>query len=150
MIAKKNLPGLQWPALPRHDVDRNRGLRDTDAQFEQLTVDLGSAPQRVPDLILYFSETPRTLPDSFVSRHTQPGNESGWLSSFSSQPDHKPGPSRDKARACYPGDQAAKWHDLFNEHEGRDRGDPQHVHNAAYEQKRHQCPTAANAISAMT
>jgi hypothetical protein len=28
-------------------VDRNRGLRDIDAQFEQLTVDLGSAPERV-------------------------------------------------------------------------------------------------------
>jgi hypothetical protein len=47
VIAKENLPGLQWPALPRHHVDRNRGLRDIDAQFEQLAVDLGSAPQRV-------------------------------------------------------------------------------------------------------
>jgi hypothetical protein len=42
-----NLPGLQWPILPRHHVDRNRGLRDIDAQLEQFTVDLGSAPQRV-------------------------------------------------------------------------------------------------------
>ena len=47
MIAKENLPGLQWPTLPRHHGDRNRGLRDIDAQFEQLAVDLGSAPQRV-------------------------------------------------------------------------------------------------------
>src|ERR1700730_6130199 len=47
MIAKENLPALQWPALPRHHVDRNRGLRDIDAQFAQLAVDLGSAPQRV-------------------------------------------------------------------------------------------------------
>jgi hypothetical protein len=43
LIAKENLPGLQRPTLPRHHVDRNRGLRDIDAQFEQLTVDLGSA-----------------------------------------------------------------------------------------------------------
>jgi|ERR1019366_4635307 hypothetical protein len=47
VIAKEILPGLQWPTLPRHHVDRNRGLRDIDAQFEQLSVDLGSAPQRV-------------------------------------------------------------------------------------------------------
>jgi len=40
MIAKENLPVLQWPTLPRHHVDRNRGLRDIDAQFEQLAVDL--------------------------------------------------------------------------------------------------------------
>jgi hypothetical protein len=38
---------LQWPTLPRHHVDRNRGLRDIDGQFEQLAVDLGSTPQRV-------------------------------------------------------------------------------------------------------
>jgi hypothetical protein len=43
----ETLPGLQWPTLPRHHVDRNRGLRDIDAQLEQLTVDLGSAPERV-------------------------------------------------------------------------------------------------------
>jgi hypothetical protein len=47
LIAKETLPGLQRPTLPRHHVDRNRGLRDIDAQFEQLTVDLGSAPQWV-------------------------------------------------------------------------------------------------------
>jgi hypothetical protein len=47
VIAKENFPGLQWPTLPRHHVDRNRGLRDIDGQFEQLAVDLGSAPQRV-------------------------------------------------------------------------------------------------------
>jgi hypothetical protein len=70
--------------------------------------------------------------------------------SRSSQPNHKPSPSRDKACSCYPGNQATDWHDLFYEHEGRDRGDPQHVHNAADKQKRHQCPTAADAISAMT
>jgi hypothetical protein len=33
--------------LPRHHVDRNRGLGDLDAQFKQLAMDLGSAPQRV-------------------------------------------------------------------------------------------------------
>jgi hypothetical protein len=47
VIAKENLPGLQWPALPRHHGDRQRGPRDIDAKFEQLAVDLGSAPQRV-------------------------------------------------------------------------------------------------------
>ena len=47
MIAKENLPGLQWPTLPRHHIDRNRRLRDIDAQFAQLTVDPGNAPQRV-------------------------------------------------------------------------------------------------------
>src|ERR1700730_2279066 len=47
MIAKENLRGLQWPTLSRHHVDRNRGLRDIDGQFEQFAVDLGSAPQRV-------------------------------------------------------------------------------------------------------
>jgi len=34
MIAKETLPALQWPALPRHHVDRDRRLRDIDAQFE--------------------------------------------------------------------------------------------------------------------
>ena len=47
MIAKETLPGLQWPPLPRRHVDRNRRLRDIDAQLEQLTVDPGSAPQRI-------------------------------------------------------------------------------------------------------
>jgi hypothetical protein len=47
MIAKESLPHLQWPALPRHHVDRDRRLRDIDAQFEQLAVDPGSAPQRI-------------------------------------------------------------------------------------------------------
>jgi hypothetical protein len=47
VIAKEGLPGLQWPILPRHHIDRNRGLGDLDAQFEQFPVDLGSAPQRV-------------------------------------------------------------------------------------------------------
>src|SRR3954447_20186610 len=47
MIAKEGLPGLQWSILPRHHVDRNRGLGDIDAQFEQLAMDLGSAPEWV-------------------------------------------------------------------------------------------------------
>jgi hypothetical protein len=47
MIAKERFPALRRPALPRHHVDRNRGLRDTDAQFEQLAVDPRSAPQPV-------------------------------------------------------------------------------------------------------
>jgi hypothetical protein len=38
--------GGRWYVIDHH-VDRNRGLRDIDAPFEQLTVDLGSAPQRV-------------------------------------------------------------------------------------------------------
>jgi hypothetical protein len=38
---------LQWSALSRQHVERNRGLRDIDAQFEQLAVDPRSAPQRV-------------------------------------------------------------------------------------------------------
>src|SRR5262245_24079272 len=45
MIAKERFPALQRPALPRHHVDRNRGLRDIDVQFEQFAVDPGSAPQ---------------------------------------------------------------------------------------------------------
>src|SRR5262245_57018139 len=47
MIAKETLPALQWPALPRQHVDRDRRLRDIDAQFQQLTVNRGSAPQWV-------------------------------------------------------------------------------------------------------
>jgi len=47
MIAQETLPGLQWSILPRHHVDRNRGLRDIDIQFEQLTMDPGSTPQWV-------------------------------------------------------------------------------------------------------
>jgi hypothetical protein len=47
------------------------------------------------------------------------------------------------------GDQATNRHNLFNEHEGRDRGDSQHIHNAADKQQRHQRPTAADAMSAM-
>src|SRR5207249_3501239 len=41
MIAKETLPALKWPAQPRHHVDRDRRLRDIDAQFEQLAVDPG-------------------------------------------------------------------------------------------------------------
>src|SRR5262249_51166160 len=47
MIAKERFPALQRPALPRHHVDQNRGLRDIDAQFEQFAVDPESTPQRV-------------------------------------------------------------------------------------------------------
>src|SRR5258707_5822732 len=47
MIAKEGLPRLQWAIAPRHHVDRNRGLGDLDAQFEQLAMNLGSAPERV-------------------------------------------------------------------------------------------------------
>jgi len=31
MIAKERFPALQRPTLPRHHVDRIRGLRDIDA-----------------------------------------------------------------------------------------------------------------------
>src|SRR5713101_6424046 len=47
MTTKEGLPGLQWPTPPRHHVYRNRGLGDVDAKFEQLAMDLGSAPERV-------------------------------------------------------------------------------------------------------
>jgi hypothetical protein len=45
MIADEGLPGLQWPILPRHHVDRNCGLGDLDAELEQLAMDLGGAPK---------------------------------------------------------------------------------------------------------
>jgi hypothetical protein len=45
VIAEEGLPRLQWPILPGHHVDRNRGLGDLDAQFEQFAMDLGSSPQ---------------------------------------------------------------------------------------------------------
>ena len=38
---------MQWPILPRHHVDRNRGLGDIDTEFEQLPMDLGSDPEWV-------------------------------------------------------------------------------------------------------
>jgi len=47
LIAKESLPGLQRSIPPRHHVDRNRGLGDLDAQFEQLAIDLCGAPQGV-------------------------------------------------------------------------------------------------------
>src|ERR1017187_8269196 len=47
MIAKEGLPSLQWPTLPRHPVFRNRGLGNVDADLEQFTMDLGSAPERI-------------------------------------------------------------------------------------------------------
>jgi hypothetical protein len=47
VIADEGLPALQWPISPRHHVDRNRGLGDLDAEFEQLAMDLGGAPERV-------------------------------------------------------------------------------------------------------
>ena len=47
VIAKEGLPGLRWPIPPGHHVDRNRGLGDINAQFEQLAMDPGRSPQRV-------------------------------------------------------------------------------------------------------
>src|SRR5262249_41158875 len=47
MIAKEGFPSLQWPIPSRYHVDGNRGLSDRDAEFEQFTVNLGRAPQRV-------------------------------------------------------------------------------------------------------
>jgi hypothetical protein len=47
MIAMEGLPRLQWPTLPQHHVFGNRGLRNTDAELEQLTMDLGRSPERV-------------------------------------------------------------------------------------------------------
>src|SRR5437870_8363311 len=68
MIAKEGLPGLQWPILPRHHVDRDRGLGDLDAQFEQLAMDLGSAPERVleahsSDKVAHLFADPRSAPE---------------------------------------------------------------------------------------
>src|SRR5262249_45604602 len=40
-LQNERLPGLQWAIPPRHHVDRNRGLRDLDAQLEQFAMDLG-------------------------------------------------------------------------------------------------------------
>jgi len=74
MIAKERFPALQRPALPRHHVDRNRGLRDIDAQFEQLAVDPGSAPQRVLNAYssdqvahLFANSWPAAAPTGFPS-----------------------------------------------------------------------------------
>jgi len=39
MIAPEDLPGLQWPTAPWHHADRNRGLGDRDAEFEQRAMD---------------------------------------------------------------------------------------------------------------
>jgi hypothetical protein len=36
MIAKETLPALQWPAQPRHHIERDRRLRDIDAQARLL------------------------------------------------------------------------------------------------------------------
>jgi hypothetical protein len=47
MIVKEGLPSLQWPTWPRHHVFRNRGLGNGDADLEQLTMDLGCAPERI-------------------------------------------------------------------------------------------------------
>src|ERR1700756_1906123 len=79
MIAKETLPCLQWPALPRHHVDRNRGLHDIDAQFEQFAVDPRSAPQRVlnahsSDQVahLFANPWPATAPTGFPSPKCHP------------------------------------------------------------------------------
>src|SRR5216684_943850 len=68
VIAKEGLPGLQWPILPGHHIDRNRGLGDIDAQFEQLSMDLGSAPERVlkthsSDKVAHLFADPRSAPE---------------------------------------------------------------------------------------
>src|SRR6266540_3945889 len=67
MIAKEGLPGLQRPIPPRHHVDRNRGLGDLDAQFEQFAMDPRSAPERVlqahsSDQIAHLFADPRSAP----------------------------------------------------------------------------------------
>src|SRR5262245_65397696 len=43
VVANERLPGLQWAIPPRHHVDRNRGLRDLDAQLEQFAMILGGS-----------------------------------------------------------------------------------------------------------
>ena len=51
--------------LPRHHVDRDRGLSDLDAELEQLAMDLGGAPKRVrqthsSDQVAYLFADPRS------------------------------------------------------------------------------------------
>src|SRR5690349_865302 len=80
MIAKKALPGLQWPISPRHHVDRHRGLGDLDAELEQFAMDLGGAPKRVlrthsSDQVAYLFADPGSAPawtglPSPISRET--------------------------------------------------------------------------------
>src|SRR5438034_4195484 len=68
MITKEGLPRLQWPILPGHHVDRNRGLGDLDAELEQLAMDLGSAPEWVlkthsSDKVAHLFADPRSAPE---------------------------------------------------------------------------------------
>src|SRR5262245_27443172 len=65
MIAKEGFPSLQWPIPSRYHVHGNRGLSDRDAEFEQFTVNLGRAPQRVlkthsSDQLAHLSGDPRS------------------------------------------------------------------------------------------
>src|SRR5260370_39001652 len=65
MIAQGGLPGLQWSIPPGYHIDRNRGLGDSDAQLEQIAMDLGGAPQRVlktqsSDQVAHLFGDPRT------------------------------------------------------------------------------------------
>src|SRR5262249_41103050 len=56
---------LQWPIPSRYHVHGNRGLSDRDAEFEQFTVNLGRAPQRVlkthsSDQVAHLTGDPRS------------------------------------------------------------------------------------------
>src|SRR6516165_8275218 len=69
MIAKEGLPRLQWPIAPRHHVDRDRGLGDLDAEFEQLAMDLGERPTTASQNSFFGSDRAR-LCRSAVGRST--------------------------------------------------------------------------------
>ena len=47
VVVKEGLPCLRRSTSPRHHVFRNRGLGNVDVDFEQLTMDLGRAPERI-------------------------------------------------------------------------------------------------------
>ena len=71
-------PEGRRPTLPRHHVFRNRGLGNLDADLEQLTMDLGSAPEWIlkthsPDKVAHLFADPR----SATERTRRPSPVSG-------------------------------------------------------------------------
>ena len=52
----------------------------------------------------------------------------------------------DHSCACEPGNEEARRHNLFREHQERKPGDPQYIHYATNEEERHQHPAAAHTI----
>ena len=47
MISEERSPALRWRAPSRCHVLRNGGLADIDAELEELSMDAGSAPERI-------------------------------------------------------------------------------------------------------